>query len=148
MYCQRATSGATLRISNLESSSAGSGNLFTRSSLMAKSTVLSQNGLRQCVADLVPLELVRFDEPMSHHTSFRIGGPADVFLTPRSFDDLRISSYNGCYSKLLCFCSFRRSCHGLPGWTGRCCLSANEAQARNWQRAGSISSLSAGQGLA
>jgi len=55
---------------------------------MAKSTVLSQNGLRQCVADLVPLELVRFDEPMSHHTSFRIGGPADVFLTPRSFDDL------------------------------------------------------------
>ena len=32
---------------------------------------------------------VRVDEPMSRHTSFRIGGPADVLLLPHSIDDLR-----------------------------------------------------------
>jgi UDP-N-acetylmuramate dehydrogenase len=31
---------------------------------------------------------VRPDEPMSRHTSFRIGGPADVLLMPRSVADL------------------------------------------------------------
>ena len=29
-----------------------------------------------------------FDEPMAHHTSFRIGGPADALVLPRSTDDL------------------------------------------------------------
>jgi UDP-N-acetylmuramate dehydrogenase len=29
-----------------------------------------------------------FDEPMANHTSFRIGGPADVLVLPRSTDDL------------------------------------------------------------
>ncbi|SHO49947.1 UDP-N-acetylmuramate dehydrogenase [Desulfopila aestuarii DSM 18488] len=49
---------------------------------------ISIEGWRQCVVDMVPAELVRFDEPMSRHTSFKIGGPADVFLAPRSYDDL------------------------------------------------------------
>ncbi len=31
---------------------------------------------------------VRFDEPMSHHTSFRVGGPADVYAAPTSVEDL------------------------------------------------------------
>lgn len=31
---------------------------------------------------------VRLDEPMSRHTSFRIGGPADVLVMPRSVGDL------------------------------------------------------------
>jgi UDP-N-acetylmuramate dehydrogenase len=31
---------------------------------------------------------VRFDEPMANHTSFRIGGPADVLVLPRSTDNL------------------------------------------------------------
>jgi UDP-N-acetylmuramate dehydrogenase len=31
---------------------------------------------------------VRRDEPMSKHTSWRVGGPADVFYTPRDRDDL------------------------------------------------------------
>ena len=33
-------------------------------------------------------EAVKFDEPMSMHTSFRVGGPAKVFARPESFDDL------------------------------------------------------------
>jgi UDP-N-acetylmuramate dehydrogenase len=31
---------------------------------------------------------VRRDEPMSRHTSWRVGGPADLFFTPRDRDDL------------------------------------------------------------
>ena len=30
---------------------------------------------------------VRTDEPMSRHTTFRIGGPAEYFVTPRRLDD-------------------------------------------------------------
>ncbi len=32
---------------------------------------------------------VRFDEPMARHTSFGVGGPADVFVFPGGLDDLR-----------------------------------------------------------
>jgi UDP-N-acetylmuramate dehydrogenase len=31
---------------------------------------------------------LRYDEPMSKHTSWRVGGPADVFFRPASIDDL------------------------------------------------------------
>lgn len=32
---------------------------------------------------------VRFDEPMSRHTSMKIGGPADALVIPRDLEDLR-----------------------------------------------------------
>ncbi|MEX2354051.1 MAG: UDP-N-acetylmuramate dehydrogenase [Gammaproteobacteria bacterium] len=32
---------------------------------------------------------LKFDEPMSRYTSWRIGGPADRFFVPRDLDDLR-----------------------------------------------------------
>lgn len=31
---------------------------------------------------------IRYDEPMSRHTSWRVGGPAEVFFVPASVDDL------------------------------------------------------------
>jgi UDP-N-acetylmuramate dehydrogenase len=31
---------------------------------------------------------VRFDEPLSKHTSWHVGGPADIFYTPKSADEL------------------------------------------------------------
>lgn len=31
---------------------------------------------------------VRYDEPMSRYTSFKIGGPADIFIAPRDAEDL------------------------------------------------------------
>ena len=31
---------------------------------------------------------VRMDEPMSRHTTFRIGGPAQVFVTPQTAEEL------------------------------------------------------------
>src|SRR2546426_6708158 len=32
---------------------------------------------------------VRFKEPLSFHTSLRVGGPAEFFIIPQSIDDLR-----------------------------------------------------------
>lgn len=32
---------------------------------------------------------VLFDEPMSNHTTFRVGGPADLFVMPSSIEELR-----------------------------------------------------------
>lgn len=34
-------------------------------------------------------ERVRFDEPMSKHTSFRVGGPADAFMNLRNLSELK-----------------------------------------------------------
>ena len=31
---------------------------------------------------------LRYDEPMSRHTSWRVGGPAETFFVPASIDDL------------------------------------------------------------
>lgn len=31
---------------------------------------------------------LRFDEPMSRHTSFEVGGPADIYAEPRTIEDL------------------------------------------------------------
>ena len=33
---------------------------------------------------------LRLDEPMSKHTSWRVGGPADVFFVPASVEDLSL----------------------------------------------------------
>ena len=33
---------------------------------------------------------LRYDEPMSRHTSWRVGGPAEMFFVPASIDDLAI----------------------------------------------------------
>src|SRR5437773_10284932 len=32
---------------------------------------------------------VRFKEPLSFHTSLRLGGPADIFVVPQDLDDIR-----------------------------------------------------------
>jgi UDP-N-acetylmuramate dehydrogenase len=43
------------------------------------------------VESLIPAEFrahVRFSEPLSRHTSWHVGGPADAFYTPKSADEL------------------------------------------------------------
>lgn len=49
----------------------------------------NMNSLQQALLDTIPAHLMQYDEPMSLHTSFRIGGPADIFLSPQSFDELK-----------------------------------------------------------
>ena len=40
------------------------------------------------ISDLLPDLELRFDESMAKHTSFRIGGPAEVMAFPRSTEEL------------------------------------------------------------
>lgn len=45
--------------------------------------------LKQLLEDAIPAERLRIDEPMSAHTTFRVGGPVDFFVEPASVDELR-----------------------------------------------------------
>jgi UDP-N-acetylmuramate dehydrogenase len=45
--------------------------------------------IRRVLLDELPDSRLLFDEPMRNHTSFRIGGPADVLVLPGSIADLR-----------------------------------------------------------
>lgn len=38
---------------------------------------------------VIPQELVLLDEPMKKHTSFKIGGPADIMVIPETIDQLK-----------------------------------------------------------
>ena len=44
--------------------------------------------LSERLSDIVGVENVLVDEPMSAHTSFRVGGPADVLVMPQSENEL------------------------------------------------------------
>ena len=48
-----------------------------------------KNALAQRLRQIVGEENVLLDEPMSEHTTFEIGGPADIFVTPDDVEDLR-----------------------------------------------------------
>lgn len=39
--------------------------------------------------EVVPQERIRTEEPMSIHTTFRVGGPAAVFVTPGTFGEVK-----------------------------------------------------------
>jgi UDP-N-acetylmuramate dehydrogenase len=40
------------------------------------------------IYDIIPFDRVKFDEPMSKHTTFQIGGPADVMVAAGSADEI------------------------------------------------------------
>lgn len=41
------------------------------------------------ILHILPSENIKFNEPMYNHTSFKIGGPADVLVLPRSKEDIK-----------------------------------------------------------
>lgn len=43
------------------------------------------------IAALAQQDIVRLDEPMKNHTTFRIGGPADLFIAPATEDQLKMT---------------------------------------------------------
>lgn len=45
----------------------------------------SQKWLRNLLGDRV-----RFDEPMAYHTSFKIGGPVDAFISPATIEEINL----------------------------------------------------------
>ncbi len=46
------------------------------------------NNILKQLTDLIGAELVRADEPMSGHTTFRVGGPADYYVEPSNAVEL------------------------------------------------------------
>ena len=46
------------------------------------------NLFQQQIADNLPKIALRFNEPLSKHTSFRIGGPAEVMAFPQNAEEL------------------------------------------------------------
>ena len=48
-----------------------------------------QEEMRQKFIEIFGNNRVLFDEPMSQHTTFRIGGPADVFVMPENYEQIR-----------------------------------------------------------
>ena len=47
------------------------------------------------LSEIVPKERIRREEPMSIHTTFRVGGPAELFVTPGTFDEVK-ETVGGC----------------------------------------------------
>ena len=45
--------------------------------------------MRQKFIEIFGNNRVLFDEPMSQHTTFRIGGPADVFVMPENYEQIK-----------------------------------------------------------
>ena len=50
---------------------------------------MNRDLLKSKLASLVGIENVLADEPMSSHTTFHVGGPADLFVMPGSVDQAR-----------------------------------------------------------
>ena len=44
--------------------------------------------IREQLEEILTTENIFYEEPMAQHTSFRIGGPADVFVTPESPEEI------------------------------------------------------------
>lgn len=60
--------------------------------------MFDKTGLASVFADIVGAGNVKIDEPMKNHTSFKVGGPADLFVTPDNTGNLA-KIYNICLQK-------------------------------------------------
>ena len=74
------------------------------------------------IRDFLPEIELRFDEPMSRHTSFRIGGPAEVMAFPKSAEELsdilKVSTLLDCKPAILgAGTNILSPDEGLPGLT-------------------------------
>lgn len=47
------------------------------------------NELAEIFKEILKHENVRIDEPMKQHTSFKVGGPVDILVTPESFEKVK-----------------------------------------------------------
>ena len=52
--------------------------------------MLNMTDFQQKISTLLPNISLRFQEPMAKHTSFKIGGPAEVMAFPRDKDELAV----------------------------------------------------------
>lgn len=50
--------------------------------------MMNRTDLQRKISEILPEIELRFDEPMAKHTSFRIGGPAEVMAFPKNKEEL------------------------------------------------------------
>lgn len=49
---------------------------------------MDKNKIAQVLLEQIPQSAIKIDEPMKNHTSFRIGGPADLYVAPQTIQQL------------------------------------------------------------
>lgn len=49
---------------------------------------MNKNEIAKILLEEIPQSMIKIDEPMCNHTSFQIGGPADVYVAPSTIDQL------------------------------------------------------------
>ncbi len=50
---------------------------------------MNKNEIIKVLLEKIPESMIKIDEPMKNHTSFKIGGPADIYLAPSTVEQLR-----------------------------------------------------------
>jgi len=54
---------------------------------MVYNTMNSYQDHYQALLNLLPEQVIRIQEPLCHHTYTRMGGPADLFVTPSTYEE-------------------------------------------------------------
>ena len=49
---------------------------------------MNKNEITKILLEQIPKSMIKIDEPMCNHTSFQIGGPADIYVAPSTVDQL------------------------------------------------------------
>ena len=50
---------------------------------------MDKNKIFEMISNVVGTENVKIDEPMCNHTTFKVGGNADIFVTPKTVDSIK-----------------------------------------------------------
>ncbi len=49
---------------------------------------MNKQYIYECLSKMIDVEDIKIDEPMKKHISFRVGGPADILVTPRTEEQI------------------------------------------------------------
>lgn len=49
---------------------------------------MNKNEIAKILLEQIPEQMIKIDEPMNNHTSFKIGGPADIYVAPSTVAQL------------------------------------------------------------
>lgn len=52
---------------------------------------MNKNEIAQVLLQQIPESMIKIDEPMKNHTSFKIGGPADIYVAPSTIEQLKFA---------------------------------------------------------
>ncbi len=52
---------------------------------------MKKDEIAQILLEQIPQSMIKIDEPMNNHTSFKIGGPADVYVAPATIKQLKFA---------------------------------------------------------